>query len=332
MARIRSIKPQFFRHGDLFDAEKASCLPLRVAYAGLWCVADRHGRFKWKPREIKVEVLPYDDVDFGAVLDALAHYRFVFKYQSGGEWFGYIPKFSEHQHINKHEPESSIPAPPKDVAKKVHARAMPVHAPREGNDSGNDDGNGKEGKESCAEPQAAPAPEAPPVELLPTNREGEEVGVSQAQVDEFTRLYPAVDVRQELRAMRGWLLTNERKRKTRKGMGAFINSWLSKEQNRAGQTRTNGGKRGPTRVDNSVAGARRFLGEDEGSPRQNPASDPQPAGSATQHRALPPPAAVASDHARGFSPATAQAGCDFPRPEHEPRPDDLEIPSFLRRS
>ena len=48
--RIRTVKPEFFTHEGLFDAEKATKLPLRVAFVGLWCAADREGRFRWEPR------------------------------------------------------------------------------------------------------------------------------------------------------------------------------------------------------------------------------------------------------------------------------------------
>ena len=48
MARIRTIKPEFFRHEALYEAEHETGLPLRVAYAGLWTAADREGRFQWK--------------------------------------------------------------------------------------------------------------------------------------------------------------------------------------------------------------------------------------------------------------------------------------------
>ena len=51
MARIRTIKPGFFRHGDLFDAEQETGLPIRVAYAGLWTACDRKGRFVWATAE-----------------------------------------------------------------------------------------------------------------------------------------------------------------------------------------------------------------------------------------------------------------------------------------
>ena len=57
--------------------------------------------------------------------------------------------------------------------------------------------------------------------------------VTAADVAEFAQLYPAVDVMQELRKMRGWLLNNPTRRKTKRGIKAFINLWLSKEQDRA---------------------------------------------------------------------------------------------------
>lgn len=113
--RIRTIKPEFFQHEELFDAEKESGLPLRVAFAGLWCAADREGRFKWRPRRLGVQILPYDDADFSRVLDALATRGFVVKYASltGGEreFFGLIPSFTTHQVINNRERDSELPNP-----------------------------------------------------------------------------------------------------------------------------------------------------------------------------------------------------------------------------
>ena len=68
--RIRTVKPEFFTHEGLFELEKETGLPIRVAFAGLWCAADREGRFKWEPRRLGVQILPYDQVDFSRVLDA----------------------------------------------------------------------------------------------------------------------------------------------------------------------------------------------------------------------------------------------------------------------
>ena len=55
-----------------------------------------------------------------------------------------------------------------------------------------------------------------------------------SQVKEWSELYPAVDVMQELRKMKGWSIANPTKRKTRKCVLRFINNWLSKEQDKGG--------------------------------------------------------------------------------------------------
>jgi len=122
MARTRLIKPEFFKHGELYDAERATGLPLRIAFAGLWCQADREGRFVWKPRELKLDVLPYDDVDFAAVLDALAGAGFVVRYEAEGRAFGHIPSFAKHQTFNGREQPSRIPAPDSHGASTGHVQ------------------------------------------------------------------------------------------------------------------------------------------------------------------------------------------------------------------
>ena len=61
--------------------------------------------------------------------------------------------------------------------------------------------------------------------------------ISQSQVDRWSALYPAVDVMQELRKMVGWCEGNPSNKKTGRGVLRFINSWLSREQDR-GHRRT----------------------------------------------------------------------------------------------
>lgn len=46
--------------------------------------------------------------------------------------------------------------------------------------------------------------------------------------------YPAVDVEQELRRMIAWLEANPSKKKTRRGIERFINSWLARTQDSGG--------------------------------------------------------------------------------------------------
>ena len=71
----------------------------------------------------------------------------------------------------------------------------------------------------------------PPLITLPLNN-GSEWPVTTDMVAEWSSLYPAVDVMQELRNMRGWLLSKPKNRKTPRGIRAFVTTWLSKEQDR----------------------------------------------------------------------------------------------------
>lgn len=83
--------------------------------------------------------------------------------------------------------------------------------------------------EDSAEPETV----SPPVISLPLN-DGSFYPISQEQCHEWAGLYPAVDVIQQLRGMVGWLNANPSRRKTKRGINAFVNRWLSKEQDRGG--------------------------------------------------------------------------------------------------
>lgn len=91
----------------------------------------------------------------------------------------------------------------------------------------------KNNKDFCSE-QAA----EPPFITLTLNDKSEYPVTNQA-VREYKELYPAVNVEQELRNMRGWCLSNPTKRKTKSGIGRFINNWLSKEQNKGNRNNSN---------------------------------------------------------------------------------------------
>lgn len=70
---------------------------------------------------------------------------------------------------------------------------------------------------------------AEPLIGLPLN-DGTEHEVTEEDLAEYAQLYPAVDVMQQLRNMKGWLMANPSRRKTKRGIKAFIASWLAKEQ------------------------------------------------------------------------------------------------------
>lgn len=115
MPRIRTVKPEFFKHYDLYLAEKESGLPLRLGFQGLWLCCDKQGAFKWQPEVLKLDILPYDQIDFKKVLNVLLTGKFIGRYLAAdGKHYGIIPTLPEHQRFsgNEHSNPPIYPSPP----------------------------------------------------------------------------------------------------------------------------------------------------------------------------------------------------------------------------
>lgn len=82
-----------------------------------------------------------------------------------------------------------------------------------------------------AETAPSPNPQDSPVISLPLN-DKTDYPITHSDINEWSVLYPAVNIMQELRKMRGWLDANPTRKKTQKGIRRFINSWLSREQDK----------------------------------------------------------------------------------------------------
>ncbi len=110
MSRIRTVKPELFKHEELFEAEQKEQLPLRLAFIALLTCCDREGRFRWQPRRLGLDMLPYDEINLSCVLDALAYHGFIKKYEHEGKYYGCIPSWKMHQQINNKESASTLPS------------------------------------------------------------------------------------------------------------------------------------------------------------------------------------------------------------------------------
>lgn len=86
-----------------------------------------------------------------------------------------------------------------------------------------------------SEPEAAPSPQSGI--CIPLN-DNSVYDVPLDKIDIWKTTYPAVDVEQELRKMVAWSHSNPARRKTRRGVDRFINSWLAREQDRGGSRTT----------------------------------------------------------------------------------------------
>lgn len=221
MARIRTIKPEFFDDEDL-----CALSPLhRLCYAGLWCQADKAGRLEDRPKRLKARLLPFDEVDMDVMLTDLVKAGFIIRYVIDGKQYITIKPSSweKHQRPRNDEPESVLP--PVDAA-TVFVASL-----------GSDEsvtpqslGKERKGKELERKESLPPEADKPPAVLMfPTvGTEAEEWGLTQELVSSWDETFPALDVLGECRKARAWIIANPDRRKTVRGMQKFLLRWLSR--------------------------------------------------------------------------------------------------------
>ena len=209
-------------------------------YYRLIVTCDDFGRFDGRTAVIKNRLFPLKDgltlKTVETALHGLANAGLVSFYTVEGRRFLCLPTWGKYQ--TQRAKVSKYPAPDTSdesdeqssaiICKQMQADDSKCSRIRESNSlfAIRDTGIENIG----TEPQAA---SMPPVIFLPLN-DGTEYPVSREQCHEWAGLYPAVDVIQQLRQMRAWLIANPRKKKTKSGINRFIVTWLSKEQDRGG--------------------------------------------------------------------------------------------------
>lgn len=83
-------------------------------------------------------------------------------------------------------------------------------------------------------PDKSPAEAKGPAVISLTLNDKTEYPIYQCDIDGWSECYPAVDIMQELRKMKGWCTDNPSRRKTKRGIRSFISRWLAKEQDKGG--------------------------------------------------------------------------------------------------
>lgn len=183
MARIRTIKPDFFQSEDVASLTYRA----RLTWIGLWTYVDDAGRCKDNIRLIKGHVWPLeDDVTASAVeldLDQLASSGRIVRYEADGERFIQVHKWADHQRISRPTP-SKIPEPSRPPASSGNEPSKPIQEPLT-EDSVSPPGGlttGKEGKGKEVEGKGTP-------HTLPSD-----FSVSEDMRTWATRVTPAVDI------------------------------------------------------------------------------------------------------------------------------------------
>ena len=190
----------------------------RVMFEHLIVAVDDYGIYYADPVLLAHALFPREDnVTAKMIRDGLTHMEeqhMICRYTVEGEDYLKLTSWEKHQRLRSSR--RRFPGPDMATPGIVRpAEEQEQEPPQEEEDT------------EITEPEVR---ELPIVEL-PLN-DNTSYCVTREEAGEYAALYPAVDVQQELRNMRGWCLANPARRKTKSGVKKFINGWLSREQDR----------------------------------------------------------------------------------------------------
>jgi hypothetical protein len=236
MARIRTVKPSIATNEDL------ASLPFsdRYAFILLWGHCDRRGRVEDRPKRLKALTLPYDDIDFDAVLSRLNESGFIIRYEVDGVRLIQVTKFEKNQRITGAEAqtESEFPPPPGfDETEENQTGNNGETTETTGKGKGKGKGRGKEAASAAGGATdfvASPtdvADESPVVLTFRTTGKQAEWHLRQAFVDELSQLYPQLDPLAECKKAHAKIEAGAVTRKTANGMKRFLFSWMDRGTN-----------------------------------------------------------------------------------------------------
>lgn len=207
-----------------------------VVFYRLIVNCDDYGRMDARPKLLKSMLFPIKEritvKDVEDALHKLADAGCVVLYEVKGKPYLCLPSWEAHQNIRAKQ--SKYPSPEEgkitsicrqantneNICKQVNANAPVIQF------------NPNPIQFEYNMP-GAETPDCTNFISLPLNDKSE-FSVTEKMTTEWAELYPAVDVKQELRKMKGWLDSNPNKRKTKTGIKRFITNWLSRTQDSGG--------------------------------------------------------------------------------------------------
>lgn len=97
MARIRSIKPEFWTDEKLIECS----LSARLLFIGTWNFADDAGNLDRSAKQIKARVFPVDNIDCEPLIQELITHGLLNEYSVNDKKYLHIHGFAKHQLINR---------------------------------------------------------------------------------------------------------------------------------------------------------------------------------------------------------------------------------------
>jgi len=218
MARIRSIKPEFWIGDDITECS----MPARLLFIGLWNFADDQGGQPASIKKIKAQVFPMDDISWDDVRRLIAELEQndqLKRYAVDGKDYLQIIGW-HHQKIDRPQ-KAKFPRP--EDADMQDPKAGPRTV---------DEGSPLIGEDRIGEDRIGRAvDEPPPIEDPPdVNPKGETYAYSgntvrllQNDYDSWVKAFPYLDLRAELQSRDDWYRENPDKAK---GWYTPTSAWL----------------------------------------------------------------------------------------------------------
>lgn len=163
-------------------------------------------------------------------------------------WMLYAGKLIEQRQNEREKTRERV----REYRERRNARVTPLHGPCNGGTVPNPTVPTvqTQPKTVCAEPQAAPGAVIHPLKaILAFPVVGKPGGgtweLTEGKVSEYKESYPGLDVLNECRKALQWVRDRPNRRKTPRGMPAFLSSWLGRAQNWARGENRAGPRGGP---------------------------------------------------------------------------------------
>lgn len=198
---------------------------------------DDYGRMDARPAILKANLFPLKNItvaDIEKTLNKLSAAGLVYRYIVNDKPYLQLVTWEKYQQVRSKK--SKCPAPEegmlydKNTAHDIKCNQKKSNVPViQSNPIQSESEFESEYKHGAA--KTADVPEQLPVVSLMLNDKSF-CHISQSKIDHWSELYPAVDIKQELLKMQGWLESNPAKRKTKNGIERFITGWLAKEQDK----------------------------------------------------------------------------------------------------
>lgn len=97
MARIRTIKPDFWTDEKVVELSAFA----RLLFLGLLNFVDDEGRGEFRPKSLKMKILPADNIDIDPLFEELIQSGMLLAYSFEGNDYFQIKNFGKHQKIDK---------------------------------------------------------------------------------------------------------------------------------------------------------------------------------------------------------------------------------------